>query len=72
MIISEALIHGEISRGAAASLINKPEGKTKHIVKELTDRGLLSSKTEKAPYSLLFQQKLSGIIFLNCIRQMLK
>ena len=64
IIISEALIHGEIARGAVASLINKSERTSRRIIKELTDRGaLLQSKTEKSALRFAIPTEVVGYYF---------
>jgi Fic family protein len=63
IIISEALVHGEIARGAVASLINKSERTSRRIIKELTSRGLLQSKTEKSPLRFAVPTEVVGYYF---------
>lgn len=63
VIISEVLVHGEIARGSVASLINKPERTSRRIIKELTDCGLLQSKTEKSPLRFAVPTEVVGYYF---------
>jgi len=63
IIISEALFHGEISRGAVPALINKPERTARRIIKELTEKKLLQSKTEKSPLRFSIPTEIVGYYF---------
>lgn len=63
IIISEALVHGKIPRGAVASLINKSERTARRIINELTDRGLLQSTTEKSPLHFAIPTEVVGYYF---------
>lgn len=62
-IISEVLTHGEIPRGAVPGLINKPERSTRRIIKELTEKKLLQSKTEKSPLQFSIPLEVVGYYF---------
>jgi Fic family protein len=62
-IISEVLVHGEIPRGAIADIINKSERTARRIIKELTDKRLLQSQTEKSPLRFAVPPEVVGYYF---------
>ena len=53
-LLSEALIRGQIERGAASRITGLPERTSRRILNDLIERGLLASETPKGPVSPRF------------------
>ena len=53
-LIREALLMGEFERGKAATLTGYKERQARNVLKELVEKGLLISKTEKGSVRLGF------------------
>lgn len=53
-LLQEALIRGEIERGAAARITGLPERSARRVLGDLVDEGLLASDTPKGAVSLRF------------------
>lgn len=63
IIIEEVLLRGELPRGAVGSLINKPERTARRIIKDLIDKKLLQSKTEKSALRFSVPTEVIGYYF---------
>ena len=53
-LLEEALVRGEIERGAAARITGLPERSARRVLNDAVDAGLLASATPKGPVSLRF------------------
>ena len=58
--VLEALLYrGELPRGDAAAIIGTGERQARRVVSALTDRGVLTSESTRAPLRLAFPASLS-------------
>lgn len=62
-LLQEAFLRGEVSRGAVARITGRPERTARRILKELLDKKLVVSKSERAPFRLAFPTKVAGYYF---------
>ena len=53
-LLQEALLRGEIERGAAARVTGLPERSARRVLGDVVEEGLLASDTPKTPVSLRF------------------
>lgn len=53
-LLGEALIRGQIERGAASRITGLPERTSRRVLNDLIDKKLLASQTPKGPVSLRF------------------
>ena len=62
-LLREALLRGEIPRGEAARITGRPERTARRILKNLLDKKLLFTDTEKRPVRLSFPASVAGYYF---------
>ena len=62
-LLSEVLLHGEIQRGEAPRITGKPERTARRILKDLLEKSLLISASEKGPVRLAFPAKIAAYYF---------
>jgi len=62
-LLSEVLFHGEIQRGEAPRITGKPERTARRILKDLLEKSLLISDSEKGPVHLAFPAKIAAYYF---------
>ena len=62
-LLEEALIRGEVERGAIARITGMPERSARRVLADLIDEGLLASDTARGPLSLRFPVKAQDILF---------
>ncbi|MFL5258403.1 MAG: Fic family protein [Hyphomicrobiales bacterium] len=62
-LLQEALIRGELERGAAARVTGLPERSARRVLNDVVSQGLLASDTPKGPLSLRFPALAVDILF---------
>jgi Fic family protein len=62
-ILEEALVRGEVERGAVPRLTGLPERTARRVLNDAIDAGLLASATPKSPISLRFPEDALEAIF---------
>ncbi|MFA5120125.1 Fic family protein [Zavarzinia sp.] len=62
-LLEEALIRGEVERGAATRITGLPERSARRVVAQLADAGLLASDTPKGPLFLRFPADSLDLLF---------
>jgi Fic family protein len=62
-LLREAFLRGEIPRGEAARITGKPERSARRILKDLVNKSLLISDSEKGPVRLVFPAKVAAYYF---------
>ncbi len=62
-LLREVLLRGEVPRGEAARITGKAERTARRILKDLLDKKLLSTETEKGPVRLSFPTRAVGYYF---------
>ncbi len=62
-LLREILLRGEVPRGEAARITGKAERTARRILKDLLDKKLLRSETEKGPVRLSFPTRAVGYFF---------
>ncbi len=63
LLLEEALVRGELNRGAAARVTGLPERSARDVLAQLVADGVLSSSTAKGPVSLRFSVTHSDVLF---------
>ncbi len=62
-LLHEVFTNGEINRGEAARITGKPERSARRVLKDLLDKSLLRSNSEKGPVRLAFPAKVAAYYF---------
>jgi hypothetical protein len=62
-LLRDIFLRGELPRGEAARITGRPERTARRIFKDLLDKRLLTSDTEKGPVRLSFSAKVAGYYF---------
>ena len=62
-LLSEVFLNGEIQRGEASRITGKPERTARRILKDLLEKSLLISDSEKGPVRLAFPVKIAAYYF---------
>lgn len=62
-LLREAFLRGEIPRGEAARITGKPERSARRVLRDLLDKSLLVSDSEKGPVRLAFPAKVAAYYF---------
>lgn len=62
-LLREAFLRGEIPRGEAARITGKPERSARRVLKDLLDKSLLVSDSEKGAVRLAFPAKVAAYYF---------
>ena len=62
-LLSEVFLNGEIQRGEASRVTGKPERTARRILKDLLEKSLLISDSEKGPVRLAFPVKIAAYYF---------
>jgi Fic family protein len=62
-LLQEALVRGEIERGAAHRITGLSERTARRVLSDLVDEGLLASDTPKTPVSLRFPTHVLEVLF---------
>ncbi len=62
-LLREAFLRGEVPRGEVARITGKPDRTARRILKDLLDKKLLTSDSERAPVRLSFPTKVVGYYF---------
>ncbi|NTV15454.1 MAG: Fic family protein [Desulfobulbaceae bacterium] len=62
-LLREAFLRGEIPRGEAARITGKPERSARRVIRDLLDKSLLVSDSEKGPVRLAFPAKVAAYYF---------
>ncbi|MBU0480150.1 MAG: Fic family protein [Proteobacteria bacterium] len=62
-LLREAFLRGEIPRGEAARITGKPERSARRVLKDLLNKSLLVSDSEKGPVRLAFPTKVAAYYF---------
>ena len=62
-LLIEAFLNGAIQRGEAPRITGKPERSARRILKDLLDKSLLVSDSEKGPVRLAFPAKIAAYYF---------
>jgi len=67
LLLREAFLTGEFARGKAARITGLGERTARHVLRQLTDEGLLVSDTPKAPVRLTFSAATATYLFPDLI-----
>ncbi|SEA70063.1 Fic family protein [Desulfuromusa kysingii] len=62
-LLREAFFRGEVPRGEVARITGKPDRTARRILKDLLEKKLLTSDSERAPVRLAFPTKVAGYYF---------
>lgn len=62
-LLREAFLRGEVPRGEVARITGKPDRTARRILKDLVEKKLLTSDSERAPVRLSFPTKVVGYYF---------
>jgi Fic family protein len=62
-LLREAFLRGEVPRGEVARITGKPDRTARRILKDLVEKKLLTSDSERAPVRLSFPTKVAGYYF---------
>ncbi len=62
-LLREAFLRGEVPRGEVARITGKPDRTARRILKNLLEKKLLTSDSERAPVRLAFPTKVAGYYF---------
>ncbi|PLX84947.1 MAG: Fic family protein [Desulfuromonas sp.] len=62
-LLQDAFLRGEVPRGEVARITGKPDRSARRILKDLLEKKLLTSDSERAPVRLGFPTKVAGYYF---------
>jgi Fic family protein len=62
-LLRDAFFRGEVPRGEVARITGKPDRTARRVLKDLLEKKLLTSDSERAPVRLAFPTKVAGYYF---------